>query len=193
MSDMDDDPGDTPPDAANLHAAAVDYLARYSATRATLARALNRRVDQWLRKATGPDAAAQAAAAKRAVPEVVAKLTAAGALNDAAFAASRAKKLSRTGHSRRASAAHLAARGVPPELVRTALPQDEASELAAALTYLYRRRLGPFRAAEPTPEARLREMGTLARAGFAGEVARQALALTPEEAEALLLAGRREQ
>ncbi len=192
MTDEDDDPTGPPPDAASLHEAAVAYLARYGATRATLARALNRRVDRWLRGATGPGAAAQAAAAKRAVPEVVARLADAGAVNDAAFAHSRARKLARTGHSHRASAAHLAARGVPPDLVRTALPPDEPRELAAAVTYLRRRRLGPFRAAEAPPEGRLKDLGSLARAGFSGDLARRAMALTRDEAEALLLASRRD-
>ena len=192
MTDEDDDPTGPPPDAASLHEAAVAYLARYGATRATLARALNRRVDRWLRGATGPGAAAQAAAAKRAVPEVVARLADADAVNDAAFAHSRARKLARTGHSHRASAAHLAARGVPPDLVRTALPPDETRELAAAVTYLRRRRLGPFRAAEAPPEGRLKDLGSLARAGFSGDLARRAMALTRDEAEALLLASRRD-
>ena len=129
------------PDAASLHAAAVAYLGRYSATRATLARALNRIIDRWLRAADSADAPL-AAAAKRAVPEVVARLAAAGALNDAAFAESRARKLARTGHSRTATAAHLAARGVPAELVTSTLAVDEDAELAAAVTYMRRRRLG---------------------------------------------------
>jgi regulatory protein len=187
----DDDGGGPPPDAANLHAAAVAYLALYSATRTTLARALNRIVDRWLRAATGPDAAAQAAAAKRAVPDVVARLAAAGAVNDAAFAEARARKLTRTGHSHRAAAAHLAARGVPDDVLRTALPDDEVGELAAALTYLRRRRLGPFRTAAVLPEARQKDLGSLARAGFAGATARLALALTPEAAETLLLQSRK--
>ena len=187
-------PNDTPappPDAATLHEAAVRYLATYNATRATLARALNRIVDRWLRASAGDDAPAVAAAAKRAVPEVVARLVAAGAVDDAAFAQSRAKKLSRTGHSRTATAAHLAARGVSAELVQTAMPADEDSELTAAVIYMRRRRLGPFRIAAPPPEAKHRDLGAMARAGFAGPVARRALALAPEEAEAALLKARR--
>ncbi len=176
----------SPPDAAALHEAALAYLARYSATRATLARALNRQVDRWLRAATGPDAPAQSAAAKRAIAGVVQKLAAAGAVDDVAFAQARAKKLSRTGHSRRAAVAHLAARGVPAELLKTAVPQDDEAELAAAVAYLRRRRLGPFRIAAAPPEARQKELGTLARAGFAGATARRALALSVAEAEALL-------
>jgi regulatory protein len=178
-----DESNGAPPDAASLHAAAVSYLSRYSATRATLSRALNRIVDRWLRTHGGPDAPAIAAVAKRAVPDVVARLAAAGALDDAAFAQSRARKLARTGHSRTAAAAHLAARGVPAELVKTALPADEEGELAAAVTFMRRRRFGPFRAAPADEEARQKELGAMARAGFGGAVARRALALTAAEAE----------
>jgi len=188
---MPNDAPGPPPDAATLHEAAVSYLSRYSATRATLARALNRIVDRWLRAAADADAAAVAAAAKRAVPEVVARLVAAGAVDDAAFARSRARKLSRTGHSRTATAAHLAARGVAPDLVQTAVPPDEDSELAAAVIYMRRRRLGPFRTTSPPPDAKHKDLGAMARAGFAGAIARRALALAPEDAEAMRLKGRR--
>lgn len=177
---------DSPPTADNLHEAAVSYLARYSATRATLARALHRQVDRWLRAATAPDAPALAAAAKRAIPEIVAKLVQAGAVDDSAFAQARARQLVRTGHSRRAAAAHLAARGVPAELANAALPQDEDAELIAAVAYLRRRRLGPFRSGEASPDARHKELGALARAGFPAPLARRALALAPDEAGALL-------
>ena len=189
--DRDNESGGGPPDAGNLYEAAVTYLARYGATRATLARALNRKIDRWLREANGAEAASRAAAAKRAVPDVVAKLAAAGAVDDAAFASSRARKLARTGHSHRAAAAHLAARGVPHEMVRDALPEDEAGELAAAAIYLRRRRLGPFRVGPEHPEARMKDQGSLARAGFTAATARRALALSAEEAEALVLQGRR--
>jgi len=189
----EDAPDSAPPDAANLRAAAIAYLARYSATRATLARMLNRRIDRWLREAAGPGAAAQAATAKRAVQAVVAQLADAGAVNDAAFAEARARKLVRTGHSRRAAAAHLAARGVPAEVVRTALPQDEAGELAAAIAHMRRRRLGPFRADAAAPHARQKDLASLARAGFTGPTARRALALPQEEAETLLLQRRQQE
>jgi regulatory protein len=181
-----DEPGGAAPDTASLHAAAVAYLARYSATRATLARALNRIVDRWLRGADHAEAATAAAEAKRGVPGVVSRLAAAGALDDAAFAEARARKLSRTGHSRKATAAHLAARGVPAEVVTSTLVADEAGELAAAVTYMRRRRLGPFRTSAAPPEARLKDLGAMARAGFGGALARRALALAAPEAEELL-------
>jgi regulatory protein len=183
----DDPPDGKPPDAVALREAALAYLSRYSATRATLSRTLNRIVDRWVRGAGSPAAAAQAAAAKRVVPEVVARLAVEGALDDAAFAEARARKLGRSGHSHRAAVAHLAARGVPAEVVRTALPDDDAGELAAAVIHLRRRRLGPFRASPAPPDARKKDLAALARAGFGGATAQAALDLTTEDAEVLLL------
>ena len=191
----DSGPSQAPTEAA-LHEAAVAYLARYSATRATLARVLNRRIDRWARATDSSEAAAQAAVAKRAVPDVVARLAAAGAVDDASFAQARSRSLTRAGHSRRATAAHLAARGVPAEIVSAALPDDSGAELAAAVAFTRRRRIGPFRSpAEGTDDAaqdrRHRELGALARAGFSHAIAQQALGMPLEEAAAMLAALRR--
>jgi regulatory protein len=180
-----------PPDAAALHDAALTYLARYAATEASLRRVLQGRVDRWQRLAErgGLDAeagAAEAAKARDAVRTVVARLVAAGAVNDAAYAESRARSLVRAGRSRRAVAAYLAARGVDPGTVATAMPALE-SELAAALVLARKRRIGPFRTgAVPDEAGRRRELGVLARAGFPQPVARRALAMEHDQAEALV-------
>ena len=153
---------------------------------------MERRVDRWVRLASGDDdaevVARQAAEARGAIRAVVARLRAAGAVNDAAFAESRAHSLVRAGRSRHAVAAHLAAKGVDVETARAVLPEDDASELAAALILARRRRIGPFRAGGGTPDAAgyRRELAMLARAGFAQSVARQALGTEPEQAEALV-------
>jgi regulatory protein len=178
------------PDAAGLHDAALAYLARYAATEATLCRVLERRVARWARAAaaTDPDAAAtQAAMARLMVRDVVARLVAAGAVNDAAFAEARARSLVRAGRSRRAAAAHLAAKGVDPATARTALADDDTTELAAALVLARKRRIGPFRLGEAVDEVgRRREFGMLARAGFPQDVARRALTMDADEAETLV-------
>ena len=180
------------PDAAALHDAALTYLARYAATEAGLRRVLQRRVDRWARQARslGGDAdtiAHQVAAAQTAVREVVARLVAAGAVNDVAYAEARARSLMRAGRSHRAAAAHLAAKGVDAATARAALPGDHTSELAAALVLARKRRIGPFRTGEAPDEAgRRRELGVLARAGFPQDVARQALAMEPDQAETLV-------
>jgi regulatory protein len=175
-----------PPDARSLHDAAVRHLARYSATQAGLLRVLGRRIDRWARAAEAD--AEIVAAAQRAARDVVAKLAAVGAVDDAAFAASRARSLARAGRSRRAIGAHLAARGVSAELT-AALPDDPEAELAAALAYARRRRLGPFRQ-PPDPEQQMRDLARLARAGFPQSIATQVLRMDPDEAEERVIAAR---
>ena len=169
-----------------MREAALTYLTRYSATRAGLLRVLTRRIDRWARAADAPaEARAAPIAAARAVVE---RLAAAGAVDDAAFAAGRARALHRAGRSRRAITAHLQAKGVPAEIAT--LPEDPVAELAAALLYSARRRMGPFR---PTPDvaARPRDLARLARAGFPAAIANRTLDLPPDEAEELLAEARR--
>jgi regulatory protein len=185
-------PAGPAPNAQTLHDAALAHLARYAATEAGLRRVLERRLDRWKRLAqqNGLDAeaiAAQAAAARNAVREVLARLTAAGAVNDATYAESRARSLVRAGRSRRAISAYLIAKGVDPATAATAIPAPEVSELAAALVLARKRRIGPFRQGQTPDEAgRQRELGVLARAGFSRSVAQQALAADPVQAEALV-------
>jgi regulatory protein len=60
---------------------------------------------------------------------------------------------------------------------------DPQRELAAAVAFARRRRIGPFRKGDADPR---RELGMLARAGYGQEVAEAALRLDAEAAEALL-------
>ena len=179
-----------PPTRAALHEAALRYLARYAATEAGLRRVLERRIRRWARVAaegtTSDDVADRAAAAREAARQVVARLVELGVVDDAAYAQTRAGRLRREGQSRRAAFADLRRRGVPTETARAALPGDPELELGAALALARRRRIGPFRSAPADREARLRERGVLARAGFGEATARQALGMTMDEAEARL-------
>jgi regulatory protein len=179
-----------PPDANMLHEAALAYLARYAATEASLRRVLDRRIDRWARQAGGEDpdrVAQQAATARQEARSIVARLAAAGAVNDAAYAESKARSLLRAGRSRRAIGAHLAAKGVGAEMQRQVLSDDAASELAAALVLARRRHIGPFRnTAPPDAAGRRRELALLARAGFPQDIARRVLDADAEEAETLV-------
>ena len=183
-------PGPLPTEAL-LHEAALNHLARFAATEAGLRRVLERRVDRWARRSEAageaPDAVApRAAEAKRHAATVARKLAGSGAVDDAAFAAARVRRLSRGGRSRRAIAAHLAAKGVARAAAAAALPEEEGAELDAALAQCRRRRTGPFAREPLSPEARLKALATLARAGFPRGVAEAALDMAPEEAEARL-------
>jgi regulatory protein len=176
---------------AMLNDAALAYLARYAATELSLRWVLERRVERWARLAAGSgdseSITESAAVARQVARAVVAKLAAAGAVNDTTYAESRAVSLRRAGRSRRAVTAHLAAKGVSSEIARAAVPNDDASELAAALVLARRRRLGPFRVgAKPDSAGYRKELAVLARAGFAQAVASRALAIDPHQAEALV-------
>ncbi|HYF07749.1 MAG TPA: RecX family transcriptional regulator [Acetobacteraceae bacterium] len=189
-------PAGSAPDAAALREAALAHLARFAATEAGLRRVLERRVDRWARRAEAEGAArdavaAQAGEARRAAAEVARAMTASGAVDDATFAAARARRLARAGRSRRAIAAHLAAKGVAAAVADAALPEGPEAELDAALAFCRRRRIGPFAAAAPDPAARLKALGALARAGFARGVAERVLDLDADGAEERLLASRR--
>ena len=200
-SDGDDDLGG-PPGRDELRAAALSYLARYASTQAALARVLDKRIDTWARKAGSryeigeldrATVAAAVTAAKALAREVVAGMTQAGAVDDAAFAEMRASSLRRAGRSHRAVAAALAAKGVDAETARDVLENEaiggQTAELTAAVRLARKRRIGPFRAGErPDPPGRMKELAILARAGFAQPVARWALDMERAEADNLLAA-----
>lgn len=192
MTDRPPRPAGPPPDAARLREVAIAHLARFAATEAGLRRVLERRVARWARAAEAEqqaDIEGRAAAARDAARQVARQLAAQGAVDDASFAESRARRLLRGGRSPRAALAHLREKGVDAATAAAAIPAGEEAELIAALAFCRRRRIGPF-GAPAGPEAARRALGALARAGFAQAVARLALGLSPAEAEARLLAAR---
>lgn len=169
----------------------MTHLARYAATETSLARVLARRIERWgqtqqeqagQEQAASDNGTAEVLAqhishAKAAIPEVLARLKELGVLNDEAFAESRARRLTRSGKSRRASLAHLAAKGIR----NPAIADDPQRELAAACVYLRRRRAGPY--GEAAPE---KILAAMARGGFSQATARHAMKLTRNEAESLI-------
>jgi regulatory protein len=171
------------PTAAHLRNVALAHLSRHAATGATLLRVLERRIIRWAATAQPDDN--QVVALRQDARDIIAGLLAQGLLNDADFADTRARRLIRSGHSRRAVAAHLAARGVEPEISRAAMASGD--DLAAALATARRRRIGPFRTAAADAEGLRKEFALLARAGFGREVATRALGMGFDEAEAIVL------
>ncbi|BFL64234.1 Regulatory protein recX [Roseomonas mucosa] len=194
-------PAGPAPDAASLREAALNHLARFASTESNLVRVLQRRIARWAQRAEregqpSEEIARHVAAAREKAAQAARDMVSAGAVDDAAFAAARVRRLSRAGRSRRAVAAHLAGKGVAAETAGAALEDSATDELDAALAHLRRRRQGPFApgaAEEPADEAaRLKALGALARAGFPRDVAERALDLSPEEATERLLAARRD-
>ncbi len=175
-----------------LQAAALRYLARYAATEAGLAQVLQRKVDRWSRQAQAdPDDIERVTQQARAdITALVSRLVGSGAVSDTDFARSRARSLARAGRSRRAIGAHLSSRGVPAPLAAAASPPDPNQELAAALIHARKRRMGPWRRKDATPELLRRELASLARGGFQHGVAARALKFEVDEAEQVIIAFR---
>ena len=62
------------------------------------------------------------------------------------------------------------------------------AELAAAIAFARRRRLGPWRLPEQRPDRRLRDLAALGRQGFSGTLARKVIDAEDIEALERLLA-----
>jgi regulatory protein len=161
---------------ADLKDAALHYLGRYAASTARLRLVVTRRIK---RSAKANDLDPQPLLEE--LERVIAMLTRTGVLNDATFAEGRVRSLNRRGGSRRQISAKLAAAGVAREMSATAIAGLEEelpdAEFAAAMAYAKRRRLGIYRAQrDETPERRRKDLMAMARAGFALDLARRALA-----------------
>jgi regulatory protein len=155
-----------------LEKAALHYLERYASSSANLRRVLLAKVERSAR-AHGTDRDEGA----RAVERILRRFLDSGLLDDRAYAEGRAVTLHRAGHGTRAIRARLARKGIDEETVDAALArlEDEAAEpeLAAALRYARKRRLGPYRPAAARGERRERDMAALARKGFSPHLARR--------------------
>lgn len=176
------------PSSADLLEAATRYLSRYAASEAALVRVLERRIARWQRTADGrpTDIAAQAAAARAAIPAILARLRDAGALDDASFAAARVRRLARSGRSRRVIEAHLAARGVAGDVRQQAIAENATDDVVSAVLTARRRRLGPFRSEAGSESSLEKEMAALARAGFPEGIVRQVMRLSRAEADLIV-------
>lgn len=175
--------GSRPVTSEDLETQALDYLARFASSAANLRRVLKEKVERSARL-HGTNREAGLAAIDR----LVAQLTDAGILDDSRFAEGRAQSLFRRGASRRAIAAKLSEKGVGAAEIAKALEGlgelAADPELAAAVAYARRRRLGPFRNPDTRAAARDKDLGALARGGFSLDVARRVI--DAEDAEALL-------
>ena len=164
--------------ATYLRNAATFYLERYPATAEGLRRVLARRVARARRN----DAPVMEDA-DQAIETLVARFVAAGVVDDAAFAQTKARALHRRGTSTRLTRRRLQLAGVDAETLDRAmagldeeLHTDPAErERRAAVALARRRRLGPFRLDGQRRERRDRDLAAMARAGFDLGLARKVI------------------
>jgi len=179
----------TPPDAAIdpalIERWALAYLGRFASSAENLRRVLLRRVRKRL-----PDDRAAAQRAAEAIDALIVRYRASGLLDDAAYAAARARARLRRGQSLRTVRAALAAKGVAAADAAAAIDALDGEggdpDLAAAVAFARRRRLGPYRRGAGE---RGNDLAAFARAGFTRAAAEAVLACaTPDEA-AMLASG----
>lgn len=158
---------------------ALWYLERYASSAANLKAVLMRRV-RLSSAYHGSDPADGA----EIVDIVVRRYIEAGILNDRLFAESRVQTLSSRGASSRMIRRKLMEKGVSSDDIDAAIARilvQENGELASAVRYARRRRIGAFRPAEKRKENRHRDIAALARQGFGLAVAEKVVdAESPE-------------
>lgn len=167
-----------PVTAKSLENAAAFYLERFPSTAEKLRRVLQRRVARArLQDAPVIDDVG------RAIDAIVARFVSAGVVDDRAYAQTKARALHRRGASERLTRQALRHAGVDGETLGQALAgldqeldsNPAEREWRAAVALARRRRLGPFRPAEARAEHRGRDLASLARAGFAYDLARKVI------------------
>lgn len=139
------------------------------------------------RSAAEHDTDAMAGAAD--VDTLIGQLENLGSLDDALFARTKARTLHRRGSSARAIRGALSEKGVAADLIEAALESLKEDtphpELAAALAYARKRRLGPYRPRETRAGMREKDLAALGRRGFGYDLARRVVdAANPQELEA---------
>jgi len=157
-----------------LRNSALHYLQRYASSSAHLRRLLQAKVARSARAHdTDPEEGAEA------IEALIAELLDAGLLDDARYATERARILHRRGASAKAVRAGLMAKGIEADDIERALAslRQEAAEpeLAAALAYARRRRLGPYRSPSERAERREKDLAALGRKGFSYALARRVI------------------
>ena len=176
--------------AALIEEWALSYLGRYASSADNLRRVLRRRVRRRLGPGESWDAAV--AEADGLIDALILRYRGAALLDDAAYAAARARRDLARGRSLRRIAAGLAAKGVARDDAAAAVAGLREAigdpDLAAACAFARRRRLGPYRNTRAEGD-RQRELAAFARAGFDRQAAEAVLACGNEAAVADLLAG----
>lgn len=163
------------------------YLARYASTRARLAAVLRRFSRRKL-------AEADPAEIEAAIETVIGQAEKQGWLDEAAFAGQKVRAGRLAGRSGRALQSKLYQTGLPADTIEAALAEQAETqtdaELAAALIFARKRRIGPYARQRASPpdspdqQQRQRDMGRLARAGFSQQICRTVLEITdPDRAE----------
>ena len=170
-----------PLDRQTIEEKCLSYLDRFDASASRLRRVLEQFVRQRA-KALGVDPTPYRAM----IGETIERYQASGLVDDRRFGATMARNLAQRGASRQAIKTKLYGRGIASEVIDEVvkgLNQDVGSELDAARALVRKRKLGNYRPAPDRAPNFRRDLGILARAGFAFDTAKAALGVEGADAD----------
>lgn len=154
------------------------YLDRYDASVGKLRRVLTTRA-KTMSAQLEPEQRPDPEQVSEWIEGVLSRYVEVGIVNDARFSEQLASSLRRRGLGKRAIENRLRQRGISTEVAAQAVVNAdegcEDSEYVAACQLVRRRKLGHLRSEERREICRNRDLATLARAGFAWDIARRAL------------------
>jgi regulatory protein len=158
-----------PLDQASLQELAFGYVARFATSRAKLASYLVRKLrERGWNGTSDPDPAA-----------VVDKVVDLGFIDDAAFAGMKAASLTRRGYGKERVRMALSASGIGAEDRSEALALADEQQVAAALRFAERRRIGPYALTQADPAGRQKALSAMLRAGHPMDLSRRIVAAAP--------------
>jgi regulatory protein len=154
--------------AQSLQNAALFHLRKYSASVLQLRRVLTRKVQRFNRLKKGEPPVD----ASLLIAELLLKLVQQGYLDDSRLAEVRSASLRRSGRSARMIRAKLQEKGLGAEVARVSLPSADEE---VVWVHARKKRLGPYGKPEKRKERRLKDLASLARAGFSFALAKKVI------------------
>ena len=161
-----------PLNPVKLRDLALHYVGRYATSKAKLAAYLTRKIRErgWAEGAKGPDI--------EAMIEDFGRL---GYVDDAAYAASRARALTSRGFGARRVNEDLRAKGISETDAGEAREESDNARWQSAERFAQRKRIGPFATEPATPELQHKQFQAFLRAGHSFDIAKAFVRAAPGE------------
>ena len=168
----DSDRPPIPLNPAKLRDLALHYVGRYATSRAKLATYLTRKIRErgWKDGAVAPD-----------IEGMIEDFGRLGYVDDAAYAASRARALTSRGFGARRVNEDLRAKGISETDSSEAREDSENARWQSAERFARRKRIGPFATEVATPELQHKQFQAFLRAGHDFDIAKAFVRAAPEE------------
>lgn len=165
----------SPLDSETLGNVALRYVERFATTRARLETYLARKIRE---RGWGEEAAAD-------IQGIVERFSAAGYVDDGAYAVAQSRSLSSRGYGAARLRQSLRAAGVGEDDAAPAFERAEQEAAGSAIRFARRRRIGPFAADQPDIKQREKALAAMIRAGHGFGLARAIIAMAPGDEAAL--------